>query len=187
MMEVVFQNVKFFFTLFTKAIYCLLTFVSRIDFKPIKVIILINQHIQLLILCGYTLLFVRTAQSLSREGCRILLRYRVVPFEVYQQEKFQEDQGVLEMKALLRGEDFPVPEESSSRNQMRPVLPENFNPFREFCMASIHYRSTYLISKMYSSLRHGKQSLTAIENYYYGFLEELVQYVTSFIAVNRRS
>lgn len=64
--------------------------------------------------------------------------FKVVPFQVYEKNNYFEDPGVVEMRALLRGEDCC--DTNLDQRQQLPFPPADYDPYDKIYLAIYFYR-----------------------------------------------
>ncbi|GIY79761.1 uncharacterized protein CDAR_300841 [Caerostris darwini] len=114
-----------------------------------------------------------------------LLRWRVVTFQKYKPKVSQEDPGVLEMRAMLRGEDcFDY---NLDQSQRRSSLPIDFNPYEEIYLVKLHFKILNIIQLMLISMKDHEEPFAQTFNTLFKWFDSLVVgYLKSQVYVNKR-
>lgn len=118
--------------------------------------------------------------------CRLLFgtwlrNFKVIPFQVFEKNDYYEDPGVVEMHALLRGEDCSS--ENLDQRQQLPFPPADYDPYDKIYLAVYFYR-------MQRGFKRLQESLIQRDNVVFRKISSLSiyqsfsRYFTSRVAVN---
>lgn len=118
--------------------------------------------------------------------CRLLFgtwlrTLRVIPFQVFEKNDYYEDPGVVEMHALLRGEDCSS--DNLDQRQQLPFPPANYDPYDKIYLAVFFYRLQREFRRLQESLDQNHnavfQKISSLSMY-----QSFSRYLTSRVAVN---
>lgn len=118
--------------------------------------------------------------------CRLLFgtwlrSFKVIPFQVFEKNDYYEDPGVVEMHALLRGEDCF--NENLDQRQQLPFPPADYDPYDKIYLAVYFYR-------LQSGFRRLHESLIQRDNVVFrkisssSIYQSFSRYFTSRVVVN---
>ncbi|GFU23854.1 uncharacterized protein NPIL_457351 [Nephila pilipes] len=114
-----------------------------------------------------------------------LLQWQIIPYHIHRPRSYKEDPGVIEMHAMLRGEDcFSY---NLDQSQRRSSLPADFNPYEEICLGSYHSRMIIRITYLVKSLKkHDEPLAPTLNSLFAWFDDRLISNLKSQVIVNKR-
>ncbi|GFY51482.1 uncharacterized protein TNIN_480321 [Trichonephila inaurata madagascariensis] len=114
-----------------------------------------------------------------------LVQWQIIPYRIHRPRGYKEDPGVIEMRAMLRGEDcFNF---NLNQSQRRSSLPADFSPYEEICLGSYHSRMIMSIAYLVKSLKTHDEPLAPTFNSLFAWFDDrLINHLKSQVIVNKR-
>lgn len=108
----------------------------------------------------------------------------VVPFQIHEKNDYYQDPGVLEMKAMLRGEDCY--DTCLDQRQKLPFAPADFDPFDKIYLARYFHRAIRSIRNTHVNLVERDGIMGGMYRRINGFVlyQNFMHYIFTRVAVN---